>query len=214
MKPADFFFGAMDFFAILLPGAVLAFLLTPWSSAVFGPVLPRLNSEPKQWIAFAICSYLFGHLLHQIGSVLDDIYDRYADKKRRFGEESLLKETRRLARAELGERVEGLSMFSWAGSYVRAINPMAGAELERAGADSKFFRSLCLLAIFAIALFVLQGELLASLVAWALATFSFQRFCKQRWNTAQRTYEYFVILKNRDPTAAELPKTARINPPE
>jgi len=134
MKPSDFFFGAMDFFAILLPGVVLTFLLSPWSSAVFGPMLPRLNSEAEQWIAFAICSYFFGHLLHQLGSLLDNIYDtHYVGKKRRFGEENLLKETRQLVKAELGEKSEGLSMFSWAGSYVRAHNSAAGAELERAG---------------------------------------------------------------------------------
>src|SRR5262249_26049851 len=159
-------------------------------------------SEPKQWIAFAICSYLFGHLLHQTGSVLDDIYDaRYAAKKRRFGDERLLKETRRLVTAGLGkENLEGLNIFTWAVSYVRANNSIAGVELERGGADSKFFRSLCLLALFANVLFVLQGELLAALFACALAVFSFQRFCKQRWENTQRTYEYFVQLKTRGPT--------------
>ena len=205
----------MDFFAILLPGVVLTFLLSPWSSAVFGPMLPRLNSEAEQWIAFAICSYFFGHLLHQLGSLLDNIYDtHYVGKKRRFGEENLLKETRQLVKAELGEKSEGLSMFSWAGSYVRAHNSAAGAELERAGADSKFFRSLCLLAIFAIGLFVLQGELLAALVSWGLAVFSFKRFCKQRWETSQRTYEYFVQLKNEGRTTAAMPKPAGTNSAE
>lgn len=199
MKPADFFFGAMDFFAVLLPGVVLAYLLTPWSAAVFGPVLPPLDSEAKRWVAFAICSYLFGHLLHQIGSVLDDAYDKgFRARKNRSGEHPLLTHTRRLVEAEFGQVVRGHSMFYWAGSYVRANNQAAGAELERSGADSKFFRSLCLLSLLAIALFLVQGEVLAALVAWALAAFAFRRFCKQRWENTVRTYEYFVQMKTRE----------------
>jgi hypothetical protein len=199
MKPADFFFGAMDFFAILLPGAVLAYLLTPWSAAVFGPVLPPLDSEAKQWVAFAICSYFFGHLLHQIGSVLDDEYDRgYKARRNQFGEHRLLVETRRLVEAEFGQVVKDHSMFYWAGSYVRANNQAAGAELERSGADSKFFRSLCLLSMLAIVLFLVQSEVLAALFASALAAFSFQRFCSRRWDNSVRTYEYFVQIKTRE----------------
>ena len=66
------------------------------------------------------------------------------------------------------------------------------------GADSKFFRSLCLLSWLALVLFVLQGEILAALAAWALAAFSFRRFCKQRWENSVRTYEYFVQLKRQE----------------
>ena len=199
MKPTDFFFGAMDFFAILLPGVVLAFLLLPISPAVFGPVLPALDSEPKQWTAFAVCSYLFGHLLHQLGSVLDRAYDSgYRARRNRAGEHPLLTETRRLVANEFGEVVKGHSMFEWAGSYVRANNATAGAEIERAGADSKFFRSLCLLSLFAAVLLFVQGEVLAALVSCTLATFSFRRFCKQRWDSSVRTYEYFVQLKSRE----------------
>jgi hypothetical protein len=199
MKPADFFFGAMDFFAILLPGVVLAYLLTPWSTAVFGPVLPPLDSEAKQWAGFAICGYFFGHLLHQMGSLLDNAYDRgFRARKNQFGEHALLKETRRLVEEEFGHVVMGHSMFNWAGSYVRANNSTAGAEIERMGADSKFFRSLCLLSWLALVLFVLQGEILAALAAWALAAFSFRRFCKQRWENSVRTYEYFVQLKRQE----------------
>jgi hypothetical protein len=111
---------------------------------------------------------------------------------------ALLVETRRLAQAEFGEVVKGHSMFDWARSYVRANNQPAGAEIERVGADSKFFRSLCLLSWLALALFLLQGEVLAGLVAWALAAFSYHRFCKQRWDNTLRTYEYFVQIKSRE----------------
>jgi hypothetical protein len=138
-------------------------------------------------------------LLHQIGSVLDNLYDRgFKARKNRDGEHALLVETRRLAEAEFGDVVRGHSMFYWAGSYVRANNQTAGAEIERTGADSKFFRSLCLLSWLALVLFLLQGEVLAALVAWALAAFSFRRFCEKRWDNTVRTYEYFVQIKSRE----------------
>jgi len=52
--------------------------------------------------------------------------------------------------------------------------------------------------VLALALFLLQGEVLAALAAWALAAFSFRRFCKQRGENSVRTYEYFVQIKSRE----------------
>lgn len=196
MKPADVFIGAMDFFAILMPGALLAFLLMPLEPLVFGPVLPAIRGEAMGWVAFAITAYFFGHLLHHLGSFLDDSYDKgYVRERRKFGDEPLLVEARKLARADLGDDLQNINLFYWAGSYVRTQNSNAAAELERAGGDSKFFRSLCLVGALATLVFVVNGDALAALGAAALAVFSYRRFCKQRWESTQRTYEYFVLLK-------------------
>ena len=197
MKPSDFFVGAMEFFAIVMPGALLVFLLTPWAPSVFGPVLPPLETEAVQWVAFAVAAYFFGHLLHHLGAWLDSTYDEgYAADKRRFGDEKLLVKARELTQVDLGDDLDDISIFEWAGSYVRANNPAAAAELERAGGDSKFFRSLCLVGALAVAVFVFRGNALAATCAAALAAFSYRRFCKQRWESSKRTYEYFVLLRS------------------
>jgi hypothetical protein len=142
MKPSDFFFGAMEFFAVLLPGVILAYLLLPWAPAVLGPVLPSLRGDWQPVVAFAVLGYAFGHGLHGMGSLLDSRHDRYyAQPRRHLGEEPLLKEVRRRVEQVYGALARSQSMHHWADAYVRTHSVAASAELERAGADAKFFRS-------------------------------------------------------------------------
>src|SRR5260370_40590730 len=55
-KPGDFFIGVIDFFGILLPGAVLLFLRGQWLSQILG-----LNQT--MWVVFFFASYVLGHFL-------------------------------------------------------------------------------------------------------------------------------------------------------
>src|SRR5215472_12109136 len=57
-KPADFFLGIVDFLGVLVPGAVLAYLLDDRLSHIY-----RISPLHVHWLAFAAVSYLFGHLL-------------------------------------------------------------------------------------------------------------------------------------------------------
>jgi hypothetical protein len=170
---------------------------------VFGIVLPALEAGAMQWVAFAVAAYFFGHLLHHLGSGLDSFYDKgYVADKRRFGDERLLVEARKLTQVDLGGDLDSISIFQWAGSYVRASNSAAAADLERAGGDSKFFRSLCLVGVLATLMFVVQGNALAAACAAALGGFSYRRFCKRRWEACQLTYEYFVLLRRQGEAAS------------
>ena len=197
-KPTDFFIGVMEFFAILMPGALLAFLLTDWGTPLFGDLLPALPGAAGKWIAFLIISYVLGHLLHHLGGIIDKwIYGRLYVKqwKRRKGEERLLTKTRELMDKELGKDANMTNAFSWAASYVRVHNAAAASELERGGAESKFFRSLAFVAVVAMVLFASKSSLLATLGALILLVFSLWRFCDRRWKNVQLTYEYFIMLK-------------------
>jgi hypothetical protein len=197
-KPADFFIGVMDFFSILMPGAVLTFLLLSWGTPLFGGLLPPPPGAAGKWIAFIVVSYVMGHLLHHIGGVLDKwMYDRlYVKKwKRRAGEEKLLRRTRELMRKELRNDADITSAFSWASSYVRTQSDAANSELERGGADSKFFRSLSLVSLVAAASFASNASLLATGGALLLFAFSLWRFCDRRWKNSQLTYQYFIMIK-------------------
>jgi hypothetical protein len=74
-EPQKFFIGLMDFFSILLPGALLTYLVM----GKVGPVvLGARYSElagAEAWAAFLFASYLFGHLVFLLGSWLDELYD-------------------------------------------------------------------------------------------------------------------------------------------
>jgi hypothetical protein len=78
-EPQKFFIGVIDFFSILLPGAVLTYVFR-------NPVVCYLSKKgilsgkwppgAESWVVFLFSSYLLGHFLFFIGSWLDDIaYD-------------------------------------------------------------------------------------------------------------------------------------------
>lgn len=76
-KPAEFFVGITDFFSILLPGAVMTFVLEHIAKS---RQLHILSYEPAektaQYAAFLVSAYVIGHVIDLIGaSVIDTIYD-------------------------------------------------------------------------------------------------------------------------------------------
>ncbi len=75
-EPQKFFVGLIDFFAILMPGALLTYLTKDWAAAQLGsgPAFPLGNVEAATVFLFA--SYLLGHMASLLGAALDEwIYD-------------------------------------------------------------------------------------------------------------------------------------------
>jgi hypothetical protein len=70
--PQRFFIGLMDFFSILLPGALLTFLLMGEAGpAVLGDRYAKLDGA-QAWAVFLFASCLFRHLVFLPGSWLDE----------------------------------------------------------------------------------------------------------------------------------------------
>src|SRR5437016_10609709 len=73
--PQKFFIGLMDFFSILLPGALFTYMLM----GEIGPVALGARygkiQNTEAWAVFLAGSYLFGHLIFLAGSWLDELYD-------------------------------------------------------------------------------------------------------------------------------------------
>ena len=75
LDPQKLFIGLMDFFSILLPGALLTDLLMgEVGPVVLGDRYAKLDGA-QAWAAFLFASYLFGHLVFLLGSWLDEFYD-------------------------------------------------------------------------------------------------------------------------------------------
>jgi hypothetical protein len=165
-KPSDFFVGVVDFFSILLPGALLTFLtemlLAERTSQhpMLGKALKELRAERAVgWVAFAIASYILGHFVFIVGSfLLDKIYDN--SYRLWFGStvrtlNAVTKEILRRRYDVPAAPVEKLSdqtkkigqiirddTLGLAEAFVRSQNPAGAVEIDRCEADSKFFRSL------------------------------------------------------------------------
>jgi membrane associated rhomboid family serine protease len=65
-KPSEFYVGVLDFFAILLPGAVATAILAPrFGPMILGPLVAVPTSGAAGWVAFLICSYFLVVLCHR-----------------------------------------------------------------------------------------------------------------------------------------------------
>lgn len=94
-KLADLFVGVLDFFAMLLPGAIATAMLIAYMKPLpHQPVLRGLllvpAGEAAGWVMFSVASYFLGHLVFMFGSWLDSpfhkwrrhIYPRRSDTSR------------------------------------------------------------------------------------------------------------------------------------
>jgi hypothetical protein len=75
LEPQKFFIGLMGFFSILLPGALLTYLLMgDVGPVVLGDRSATLDGA-EAWTVFLFASYLLGHLIFLLGSWLDEFHD-------------------------------------------------------------------------------------------------------------------------------------------
>jgi hypothetical protein len=186
-KPGDFFLGVVDFFATLLPGALITFLLIKAAericqtaiSAQLCSLFAGLPHEGAQgWVAFAIVSYVLGHSVFLIGSLfLDDVYDQTYRKWHETEVESLKQRAELLGGRILNQEYykHEDSILNWATAFVRLRNPSAAVEIDRLEADSKFFRSLTVVLALGwpMLTFLFEGnfyliKLGAALLSWLL----------------------------------------------
>jgi ADP-ribose pyrophosphatase YjhB (NUDIX family) len=215
-EPQKFFIGVIDFFSIILPGALLVYLLGGFHGVE--------GTEP--WLVFLFASYLMGHLLNLIGAIVfDDAYKRLVGaaletRTERLAEgqapsapifgfwakillagnnRAALQQARRIKESYLDpiDAAASINTFQWAKARLAIEQPQALAAVERFEADSKFFRS------FGVALFILTiwwlivASPLLTLATLVLLIFSFRRFAQLRSKSTQEAYWYIITLEGR-----------------
>ncbi len=194
MKPGDFYLGVIDFFGILIPGAVLLYLYGDW----FAVFLPPWSEEeqPALWVVFAVASYVVGQFLLGLGVPLNRLLGlvRPARKDRFY-----------LAVRNAIDMPEGVettrtNVFYRAYACVRLESPSALAEIERQMADYKLFRSLTV--VFGLYLVFVPWEV----ADWAQRLFFGALFVIAAWRflfllgwTYRITFEYYALAKRAKP---------------
>ncbi len=146
-NPANFYLGVVELFAIILPGAMLTFLL--------GSAFPTMLSAAEQSsrhlldnaafraIGFVVISYVIGHFLAALGYfVMDPIFDIYylSDRAQRL--RTLATRARATVNGiiELGDTRD--EQIRWTLAYISLYSPQASTRLDSLEADCKFFRNL------------------------------------------------------------------------
>ncbi|HET9053618.1 MAG TPA: hypothetical protein VFM90_05565, partial [Cyclobacteriaceae bacterium] len=176
-KPNDFFIGVVDFFAVLLPGALLTYFMQGhWYNHFFGAakVFPALETEVEKGFVFLIVAYILGNIAYLIASIMDPlVYDRFlrnvffkknADlaylvatniKEKYLHSEDLIQDLQmrnKLTAKETKEQElktkEVINTYKFVQHYMLLKKPEALIELKKLEADSKFFRCLVISFLF------------------------------------------------------------------
>ena len=231
-EPQKFFIGLVDFFSILLPGAVLAYLLRdtagPW---ILRDRYARLQGT-EAWVVLFFTSYLLGHFLFLIGSLLDDyVYDpvrRRTDKEQvtrllnhRQLSPRLLRWLARVcfkkhADAALNgivpikegylKRIEApgaVNAFQWCKARLAIEHPDTSATVNRFEADSKFFRSFVPVLAGSLGIALYREQWWLAVVSVVSLALAFWRYMEQRFKSTQQAYWTILTLE-----AAEAAKKA------
>ena len=197
-------------FSPFLPGAAPP-------AALFGYWLPGTATE---WAATAIAAFIFGNILFAIGSnSLDWYYDEYYKhwRRRRLNKKADPEfegpdtdQLHALAEGKRPHEIEQVTdgtagVYDWCLSYLEVHAPGAALEVDRLQAQSKLFRSLCVLIVFvwlcntlAWLFFRLPwpahglGVGIVSLIALMLCLW---RFLDLRFICTRRVYEFFLVAR-------------------
>jgi ADP-ribose pyrophosphatase YjhB (NUDIX family) len=242
VSPQNFFIGLIDFFSVILPGAlfviVLMGLVTP-TELVDGTPLDGVTG----WLAFLFASYLLGHVVFAVGSLLDDwiydplrrcayggLLDRLADgrdlpawpvralARTIFGREDNAAVTRAgaIRRAALGPlSAEGaINTYQWSKALLDQENPTGLAVVQRFEADSKFFRSMVVILVVALCTSPWQDWPWGLTVALAaLVPVAAWRYMEQRWKATNQAYRSVLTLVSTHPDLLPAPGRSSIGGP-
>ena len=223
-EPQKFFIGLMDFFSILLPGALLTYLLMDEvGPVVLGDRLSKLDGS-EAWAVFLFTSYLFGHLIFLLGSWLDEIYDwgrRYTlnaqvtmlarrgrllpwpirvliwlvfKRERNLAVDRAAK-IKQQALAALQAK-DAINTFQWSKAWLNAESPASLAVVQRFEADSKFFRCFTVVLLLLLAVWPLQHKwpLTGIPVVLALLLLALWRYMEQRFKATNQAYWSVITL--------------------
>jgi hypothetical protein len=199
VKPSDFFVDIVDFFAILLPGAILTALLLPViDMALLERLFPLLEKPTTGWAAFLVAAYILGHVSSTLGGPLDPLADRISDRV----ELTQSADLRVYARNAIQKFVGGQSFAPTSGfiaAYVRQRSAIAATELDRLQSISRFFRNLIVVLLTGILMFLtwrrnLDGVGSAISASVVLLLFSSWLYGYQRWKRKQAIYRHFVAM--------------------
>jgi hypothetical protein len=200
MKPADFLLGVLDFFAVLLPGALATWLFvqnipapTLLDALSFG-----VESEAKPHplvvaTAFLVASYMLGHFVFMLGAELDPSYDRWRRRTKPHAADTTYQAAEKLHHQLYGE-LSKVTTLKWGKAYIQIKAPHARVEIDRLEADQKFFRGLVVISVPFAVHFLLRDAPLGSIASLVMGALSYRRYIQQRWKMSELIFLTAVIV--------------------
>jgi hypothetical protein len=129
------------------------------------------------------------------GSELDTFYDQWRRRAKPKSSDATYRAANQIHKDVTPTLLDSqFSTLKWAKSYVQIKSPAARVEIDRIEADSKFFRSLVIIAVAGTVHFLWRADAWAMLGTLALGALSFSRFRDQRWKLTELSYATAVII--------------------
>jgi ADP-ribose pyrophosphatase YjhB (NUDIX family) len=233
-EPEKFFIGLMDFFSILLPGALLTFLLKVEATHLgWAEKLPQLDGV-KGWVAFLAISYVLGHFAFLLSSWLDEFYDWLRGRTQneqirqlarrdkpigwwiRLPVWLVFRKERNLAVRRAGkiksrclsplQAANTINNFQWCKSLLTIESPESLAVVQRFEADSKFFRCFVIVLLMLVGLAVHHQKSRWAIAGGALIPLALWRYMEQRFKATNQAYWSVINLAQK--ASATLEKDA------
>ncbi len=223
-KLQDFFINVIDFFSVILPGALVTFFLKGLLyTGVFveEKVFPSLENRTQEVIVFLFATYIIGHIVFVIASLLDKLYGKLRDKffKKNFDlnyhsataireqyipSESWINQLikdKKLGEKEIKKLLEKdkheiINTYKWAQRFLAIKYPETLININKTEADSKFFRSLVIAFIIVSFVLLFREQLLYSACFFVLSLLSLYRYCNLRYKSTELAYEFIVTINH------------------
>lgn len=223
-EPQKFFVGLVDFFSILMPGGLLAYLGKDWAAKMLLDQPGYRLEGAEAWMVFLFASYLLGHFAFLFGALLDLSYDWLRQctdlgqivRRLAKGKPLSCRGWRLLARWVFGKhadaavmqavRIKSLTLqalsaedainaYQWCKARMSKDHPEGLVAVQRFEADSKFFRSfLVVLAVLAL-IFAFQQRWIPVLVCAGFLPPALWRYVDQRFKATQQAYWFVLTLE-------------------
>ena len=198
-KPGDFFVNVIDFFGVLVPGAVLLFLDGRYFIRALG--LDLGCSDGVRWAVFLVGSFVLGQFLLGMGVRLNGLLHFYCPER----EDKYYQEVKEHVTLPANIKDRRRACFLRVYTILRIKNSPALAEVDRQMADFKLFRSL--LFVFAIDFLISLAKglgkerVLFSGILFLLAGWRFLFLISWTYRTAFEAYA--VTMVKEPPTMAD-----------
>ena len=157
---SNFYITIVDLFAVLLPGT-LAILILIYSKIIILEQVPAFITA-KEFIygfVFLLTSYLAGHIIHQLGSFVDDLfYDPY--KNLFFPKITRLDKVKGIRKDSYDDDPEKskVNTFEWSIFKIQQDKAAVYTDVEKTMAESKFFRGLFVVLVLLLVYLIIENS--------------------------------------------------------
>ncbi|GMQ27814.1 hypothetical protein [Algoriphagus confluentis] len=191
--------GLLDLLTILLPGGLLiGFLIfVGWPEDLF--VLNSLADSPwMEGTIFFSTAYVSGHFIYLVSSFLDGwIYDKI--KTIWWSNLSLFNQALGIRSVKIQTVSRGdFNTFKYAMAYLLTHKPNLHSAVERTMAESKFFRSFCVVLFVGIVFSLVKSNWVLGGICLGLMLLSLIRYLTQRAKSIESAYQYLILLHEGD----------------